>query len=160
MADNAIMVFDGTPTQVLVGATADVANANFSVTGTNCTQTEWVNATDKWPLALATFKGTYVAAPDEGAFIDLYYCENNLAGDAADDETVPTTSSQQGARYVGSFRVPGTGTSQYNMQVIISTLGFQQGYFHIYNGGGDALDITPATPWTVEIEGFTFTPSV
>ena len=158
MANDAILVYDGTPSTVLTGATAVVADANFSVDSTNCTQTEWDNSTDKWPLAKATFKGTFTAAPDEGSTIDLYWCENDLAGDSADDEVVPTTTSQQGARYVGSFRVPGTGTSQYNMQIIISVLGFQKGYFHIYNGGGDTLEYTP-TAWTVEVEGFTFTPS-
>lgn len=158
MANNAIMVFDGTPTTVLTGATAVVADTNFSVASTNCTETEWDNSADLWPLAKATFKGTFTAAPDEGASIDLYYRENDLAGDAADDETAPTTTSQQGAKYVGTFRVPGTATTQYNIQIIISTLGFQKGYFSIKNAGGDTLEYTP-TAWTVEIEGFSFTPS-
>jgi hypothetical protein len=158
MSNDAIMKFAGTRTTVLTGATAVVADTNFSVASTNCTATEWDNSVTLWPLAKATFKGTYTAAPDEGATIDLYWCENDLAGDTADDETPPTTTSQQGARYVGSFRVPGTGTSQYNMEIIISTLGLKKGNFYIYNGGGDSLEYTP-TPWTVEIEGFTFTPS-
>ena len=157
MANNAIMVFDGTPSEVLLGATAVLADTNFSVDGTNATVTEWDNSTDKWPLAKATFKGTFTAAPDEGSTIDLYYCENDLTGDT-DDETPPTTTSQQGARYVGSFRVPGTAITSYSMQIIISTAGFQKGNFYTYNGGGDSLEITP-TAWTVEIEGFTFTPS-
>ena len=159
MATNdAIMSFDGTPFEVLLGATAVVADANFSVDGTNCTQTEWDNSTDLWPMAKATFKGTFTAAPDEGSSIDLYYCENDLTGDVADDELVPTVTAQNGARYVGSFRVPGTNTTQYNMQIVIGTVGFQKGFFHIYNGGGDTLEITP-TAWTVEIEGFTYGPS-
>jgi hypothetical protein len=159
MANNAIMIFDGTPTTVLTGATAVVADANFSVASTNCTVTEWDNSTDLWPLAVATFKGTYTAAPDEGSTIDLYYCHNDLAGDASDDETPPTTTSQQGAHYVGSFRVPGTATTQYNIQIVIPTTGIRKANFYIYNGGGDTLEYTP-TAWTVEIEGFTYTASV
>ena len=159
MANNAIMVFDGTPTTVLTGVTAVLADTAWSVTSATATYVEWDNSTDLWPLAKATFKGTYTAAPDAGATLDLYYTENDLAGDTADDETPPTASTQEGARYVGSFRVPGVAITQYNMQIVISTAGFQRGYFHLYNAGGDSLEITP-TAWTVEIEGFTFTPSV
>lgn len=158
MANNAIMVFDGTPFTVLTGVTATVADGAWSVDTTNATYVEWDNSTDLWPMAVAVFKGTYAAAPDEGSTIDLYWTENDLAGDASDDELVPTTALQNGARYLGSFRIPYTGTSQYNMQITISTLGMRKGYFHIYNGGGDALEYTP-TPWTVEIEGLTYTPS-
>ena len=158
MANNAIMVFDGTPTTVLLGATAVLADTTYSVSGATATYTEFDNSSDLWPLAKATFKGTYTAAPDAKTTLDLYYTENDLAGDAADDELPPTTSDSLGARYVGSFTIPSTGTSQYNMQIIISILGFQKGYFHLYNGGGDTLEITP-TAWTVEIEGFTYTPS-
>jgi len=158
MANNAIMVFDGTPTTVLLGATAVLADTTYSVSGATATYTEFDNSSDLWPLAKATFKGTYTAAPDTKTTLDLYYTENDLAGDAADDELPPTTSDRLGARYVGSFTVPSTGTSQYNMQIIISILGFQKGYFHLYNGGGDTLEITP-TAWTVEVEGFTYTPS-
>ena len=156
MANDAIHVFDGTPTAVLTGVTAVLADTAWSVPGT-ATYVEWDNATDKWPLAKATFIGTYTAAPDAGSTIDLYYTERDLTG-GTEDETVPTASTQEGARYLGSFRIPGTAITEYAIQIIISTLGFQQGYFHIYNGGGDSLEITP-TAWTVEIEGFTFTPS-
>lgn len=158
MPNNAIMVFDGTPTTVLTGVTAVLADAAWSVNSATATYVEWDNSTDLWPLAKATFIGTYTAAPDAGSTIDLYYTENNMTG-GTEDETPPTASTQEGARYVGSFRVPGTAITQYNIQIVISTLGFQTGYFHIYNGGGDSLEITP-TAWTVEVEGFTFTPSV
>jgi len=156
MANNAIMAFDGTLTTVLTGVTAVLADGDWSVPGT-ATYAEWDNSTELMPLATATFKGAFTAAPDAGATIDLYYTERALTGDA-DNETVPTAATQEGARYVGSFRVPGTATSSYSMQIIISTMGLQKGYFHLHNQGGDSLAI--GTPWTVEVQGFTFTPSV
>jgi hypothetical protein len=159
MANNAIMIFDGTPSTVLTGATAVLADTTYSVSAATATYAEWDNSTDLWPLAKATFKGTFTAAPDSKSTLDLYYTENDLAGDTADDEVPPTTSDRLGARYVGSFVVPGVSiTIQYNVQIIISTVGLQKGFFHLYNGGGDTLEITP-NAWTVEIEGFTYTPS-
>ena len=159
MANNAQMVFDGTPLTVLVGATAVLADANFTVAGTNATLTPWDNsaAADRWPMAKATFIGTFTAAPDLGATIDLYYTAINLTG-GTEDETVPTTTTQEGAHFLGSFRIPNTAITEYAIEIIISTLGMQNVQFHLYNGGGDTLEITP-TAWTLEIEGFTLTPS-
>jgi len=159
MANNAQMIFDGTPTTVLTGATAVLADANYSVASTNATLVSWDNsgAADRWPMAKATFIGTFTAAPDLGATIDLYYTAINVSG-GTEDETVPTTTTQEGAHYVGSFRVPNTATTEYAIEINISTLGMREVQFHVYNGGGDSLEITP-TAWTVEIEGFTYTPS-
>jgi hypothetical protein len=157
MANNAIMIFDGTPTVVLTGVTGALLDTNYTTTST-ATYITYDNSTDLWPLAKATFTGAFTAAPTAKATIDLYYTETNLNG-GTDDETVPTISDKLGARYVGSFIVPGTATSSYSIQIIISTLGFQKGQFHIYNGAG-GTSIAIGTPWTVEVEGFTFTSSV
>ena len=160
MANNSQMIFDGTPLTVLTGATAVLADANYTVSGTNATLVQWDNsaAGDRWPMAKATLICTFTAAPDLGALIGLYYTAINVSG-GTEDETVPTTTTQEGAHYLGSFRVPNTATTQYALEINISTLGMRVVQFHLYNGGGDTLEITP-TAWTLEIEGFTLTPSV
>ena len=55
MANNAIMIFDGTPSTVLTGATAVLADANFSVSSTNATYVEFDNST---PLMTMKLDGT------------------------------------------------------------------------------------------------------
>lgn len=161
MASDAQLVFDGTPTTVLTGATAVLADGNWTDSGVNATYTTWDNtaAGDRWPLAKATFIGTFTAAPTLGNKIDLYYTGVNVSG-GTEDEKVPTTTTQENAKYLGSFRVGNILTTEAHvMEINISTLGMREVQFHLYNDGGDSLEYTP-TAWTLEIEGFTLTPSV
>lgn len=160
MADNAIQIFDGTPTTVLQGATTTIADGIFSVASTNATVTEFDNSTDLWPLAVATLKlpDTFAAAPTVGASIDLYMCRQDLAGDTADDVTAPTTTLQKGAKYVGSFAPLYAVDEDQPLETIISLAGVRKAKFYIQNNSGATMSFSAG--FTVEIEGFTYTPSV
>ena len=156
MANNSIQVFDGTKSTVLVGATTTIADGVFSVSGTNATQTEFDNSTDLWPAAVAalTLPDTFASAPAAGVTIDLFYCENNI--ESTQDEVVPTTTAQQGAHYVTSFRVHAADIDQ-PMQELISMFGRRKGYFHIQNNTGVTMSFS--TGFKLTIEGVTETPS-
>jgi hypothetical protein len=159
MANNEIMIFDGTPTEVLVGATTTIATAVFSVTGTNCTVTEFDNSTDLWPMAVATLKipDSFAAAPTVGSTIDLYMCRQDLTGTAGDDEVAPTTTLVKGAKYVGSFGPLYAVAEDQPNETVISLAGVRKAKFYIQNNSGATMSFSAG--FTVEIEGFTYTPS-
>ena len=157
MANNAIQIFDGTPSTVLVGATTTIADGIFSVGGTNATVTEFDNSTDLWPLAVATLvlPDTFLAAPDAGSTIDLYYTNNDIAG-GTQDEVPPTTTLVQGAHYAGSFLCHAADIDQ-PMQTVISLIGIRKCNFYIQNNTGTTMSFSSG--FTLKVEGFTYTPS-
>lgn len=159
MANNAIQVFDGTPTTVLT-TTATIADGIFSVASTNATITEFNNSSDLWPLAVATLKipDTFAAAPTVSTSIDLFMCRQDLAGDAGDDMTAPTTTLQKSAQYVGSFSPLYAVDEDQPIAIIISLTGVRKAKFYIQNNSGQTMSYSAGA--TVEIEGFTYTPSV
>lgn len=157
MANDAIMKFDGTPVTVITG-TATIADTVFSVHGTNATITEFNNSANLYPLAVATLEipDTFLAAPTVGSTIDLYMCRSDLAGGTT-DETPPTTSLVNSAKYVGSFGpLYATDEAQY-LETVISLAGVRRAKFFIQNNSGTTLSYTSG--FTVKLEGFTFTPS-
>ena len=156
MANNAIQVFDGTKSTVLVGATTTIADGIFSVSGTNATQTEFDNSVDLWPAAVMalTLPDTFASAPAAGTTIDLFWAENNV--ESTQDEVVPTTTAQQGAHFTGAFRLHNADIDQ-PMQIIISMLGRRKGYFHIQNNSGVVMSFSSGFKLTCE--GCTLTPS-
>ena len=158
MANNAIQIFDGTPTTVLVGATTTIADGVFTVTGTNATVTEFDNSTDLWPLALATLKlpDTFASAPTVGATIDLYMCRSDLSGDA-DDETPPTTTLVKSAKYMGSFGPLYAVDEDQKLETVISLIGVRKAKFFLQNNSGATMSFSAG--FTLELEGFSYTPS-
>lgn len=150
--------FDGTPTTVITG-TGAIIDSHFSVNGTNATITEFDNSTDKWMAAVATLKipDTFAAAPTVGTTIDLYMTRNELAGDAADDETPPTTTLVKGAKFVGSFGPLYAVDEDQPLETVISLLGVRKANFYIQNKSGTTLSFSAG--FTVEIEGLTQAPS-
>ena len=159
MANDAIMKFDGTPSTVIQGATTTIADGIFSVHGTNATITEFDNSVDMWPLAVATLQipDTFLAAPTVGSTIDLYMCRQDLAG-GTNDETAPTTTLVNGAKYVGSFGPLYATDEAQNLETVISLAGVRKAKFFIQNNSGTTMSYSAG--FTVKIEGFTFTPSV
>lgn len=141
MSGEAIQVFDGTPTTVISG-TGSLAAANFSTSGT-ATETEFDNSADKWPMAKAVLSCSYSSAPAAGKTVDLYMFEQDI--DGTNDEAGPTTTAQQGAKYVGSFRLYNTTSQQYKA-INISLAGVRKAKFAIYNGSVNAMDsISPSS---------------
>ena len=155
MANNAIQVFDGTPTTVIT-TTGTIADAAFSVASTNATVTEFDNSSDLWPLAVATLSivDSWAAAPDDLSTVDLYMFKQDI--DSTNDETAPSISSSEGAHYVGSFVVNDTDGAQY-VQIVISLAGVRKCKFAILNNTGQTISYSAGN--TVKIEGFTYTPS-
>ncbi len=156
MANNAIMVFDGTPTTV-IATTGTIADGVFTVSGTNATHTEFDNSTDLWPLAVATLSvpdSWEAATPDSGATIDLYMIRQDV--DSTSDVTAPTTSDKQGAEYVGSFQIYATDEAQYQ-QIVISLSGVRKAKFSFQNNTGQTMSYSSGA--TVKVEGFSYTPS-
>ena len=155
MANNAIMVFDGTPTTV-ISTTGTIADGVFSVASTNATHTEFDNSTDLWPLAIATLSivDTFAAAPDANSTVDLYMIRQDV--DSTNDVTPPTTSDKKGAVYMGSFPIYDTDEAQYQ-QIVTSLAGVQKAKFSILNNTGQTISYSAGN--TVKIEGFTYTPS-
>ena len=155
MANNAIMIFDGTPTTVIT-TTGTIATTVFSVASTNATHTEFDNSSDLWPLATATLSipDTFSAAPAAGGTIDLYMYKQDI--DSTNDELAPSTTVANGAHYVGSFPIAASDVAQYS-QITISLAGVQKCKFALYNGTSVTMSFSAGN--TVKIEGFTFTPS-
>lgn len=160
MANNAIQVFDGTPVEVIKGATTTIADGVFSVSGTNATITEYDNSTDLWPLAVATLKlpDTFSGAPTVGSSIDLFMCRQDLSGDTADDVVPPTTTLQKGATYVGSFSPLYAVGEDQPLETVISLIGVRKAKYFIQNNSGVTMSFSAG--FTVELEGVTQTPSV
>lgn len=150
MADNAIMIFDGSPTTVISG-TGTLATANFSTSST-ATETEFDNSSDLWPMAKAVLSCSYSSAPTAGKTVDLYMFEQDIS--STNDEAGPSTTAQQGAKYVGSFRLYNTTSQQYQA-INISLAGVKKAKFSIYNGSANTMD----SDFVVTIEGWTMTPS-
>lgn len=155
MANNAIQIFDGTPTTVIT-TTGTIAADIFTVASTNATITEFDNSTDLWPMARATLSvvDTWAAAPTDGGTIDLYMCRQDI--DSTNDEIAPTTTAQQGAKYVGSFRIHGADVAQYK-EINISLAGVKKAKFYFQNKTDQTISFSAGT--TVKIEGWTLTPS-
>lgn len=159
MANNAQMVFDGTPTTV-IATTGTIANDVFTVASTNATITEFDNsaAADRWPFAVASLKlpDSFAAAPNADSSIDLYMCRQDLAGDVGDDEKAPITTDKKGAKYIGSFPIYATDEAQHH-EIVISLVGIRKAKFYLQNKSGQTLSYSSGA--TLEIEGFTYTPS-
>jgi len=160
MANNAIQIFDGTPTTVL-SQTATLVTANYSTSST-FTVTQFDNSTDLWPLAVASLRlddgaGPWSAAPTVGTTVDLYMYVEDVGGGTT-DETAPTATLQKGANYVGSFGpLYAVDEDQPNV-CIISLAGVKKCSFAIYNGSGASI-VYASGGNIVTIEGFTLTPS-
>ena len=150
MANDAIMVFDGTPTTVISG-TGTLASTNYSTSST-ATETEWDNSTDLWPLAKAVLSCSFGTAPTDQSMVDLFMFEQDIS--STNDETGPAATDVQGAKYVGSFKLYDTTSQQYQA-IVVPTLGVKKAKFSIRNGGGQSMD----SDFTITIEGFSLTPS-
>ena len=160
MANNAIQIFDGTPTTV-ISITSTLVTANFSTSST-ATVTQFDNSTDLWPLAVATLRlddgaGPWSAAPTVGTTIDLYAYIEDIGGGTT-DETAPTATLVKGANYMGSFGPLYAVDEDQPNQCVISLAGIEKCSFAIYNGSGASIVYTGGGN-IVTIEGFTYTPS-
>lgn len=163
MANNAIQIFDGTPTEVITETTANLADADYM--GGDLV---FDNTTDLWPLAVATLFVTGFGADPSGGTVDLYLMkgdmgagtENEDAGSTAYGASVTATSASalgKGLHYVGSFQFDADsgGTGNQRKAITISLAGIKEAYFYIDNQTGTTL----TQPVTVDVEGFTYTPS-
>ena len=162
MADNAIMIFDGTPTQNVINeATSDPADG--TVFGG---ATVWDNTTDLWPMAIATVSITDAATTLAVGSLDLYCMKGNVGSGAEDEDAggisyglalAASTAETQtnGLHYMGSFRFDSDLGAQ-KRTITISTLGIKEAYFYLVNNCVNAI----GQPITLDIEGFTYTPSV
>jgi len=159
MANNAIMVFDGTPTEV-ISQTGDAAD-NEVVGG----DTVFNNTTDLWPLATATLFITDFGADPSGGTVDLYCMKGNVGSGTEDEDAggityglaLDTTDDEDqtaGLHYMGSFAFD-VDTGAQRRAITISLVGIKEAYFYIKNATGTSL----GQPFTVDIEGFTYTPS-
>lgn len=155
-ANTAIQEFDGSLTTVLTGATAVLANSNFSVDGTNATITEidFQASGDKWPAARAVFTGNWTTVTSlVGKLLDLYLVPTDVDGTDGHDGMMPTTTVTNAAQYIGSFVVP-TAVADTDVYIEIlggafSLFGRKKGKFVLYNSSGQSIN----TGWTVKIEG-------
>jgi len=159
MANNAIQIFDGTPTEV-IAQTADAADAE--IVGGDAV---FDNTTDLWPLATATLFVTDWGADPSGGTIDLYCMKGNVGSGAEDEDAggiayaaALTTSSNEtqtaGLHYLGSYSFD-VDTGAQRRAINISLTGIKEAYFYIKNNTGT----TVGQPYTVDVEGFTYTPS-
>jgi len=159
MANNAIQIFDGTPTEV-IGQTADIADAEI-VGG----DTIFNNTTDLWPLGMATLFVTGFGADPSSGTVDLYLMkgdvgsgtENEDAGGIAYADNLTTTDNEtqtEGLHYLGSYSFD-VDTGNQRRAINVPLLGVKEAYFYIKNNTGTSL----TQPVTVDVEGFTFTPS-
>ena len=160
MANNAIMVFDGTPTEVITESTGDAADAE-TVGGSAV----FDNTSDLWPLATATLFVTDFGADPSGGTVDLYCMKGNVGSGAEDEDaggityglSLPASGSETqtaGLHYMGSFAFD-VDTGVQRRAITISLTGIKEAYFYINNTTGTTL----GQPYTVDIEGFTYTPS-
>jgi len=153
--DGAILDFDGTLFTVIT-TTGTVANGIFTVAGTNATLTEFDNSSDLWPDAVATLSipDTFVAAPDAGSTIDLYLFKQDVDGTL--DEIPPTTTSAEGAHYVGSFKITANDVNN-PQQFTFSMYGIRKCKFAFQNNSGQTMSFSAGA--TVKVEGLTLKPS-
>lgn len=159
MANNAIQIFDGTPTEV-IAQTANIADGE--VVGGDAV---FDNTTDLWPMATATLFVTGFGTAPTGT-IDLYCMKGNVGSGSEDEDaggiaystTLTTTDNEtqtSGLHYLGSFSFDDADTGNARQAITISLMGVKEAYFYIDNNSGYEL----TQPVTVDIEGFTFTPS-
>lgn len=159
MANNAIQIFDGTPTEV-ISQTADAADAE--IVGGDAV---FDNTTDLWPSAIATLFITDFGADPSGGTVDLYCMKGNVGSGAEDEDAggiaygtaLSTTNNETqtaGLHYMGSFDFD-VDTGAQRRAITISLLGIKEAYFYIKNNTGTTL----GQPYTVDIEGGTITPS-
>ena len=160
MANNAIQIYDGTPTEV-ISLTADMADAEICGG-----QAKFDNATDLWPMAVATLFVTDWGADPSGGSIDLYCMKGNVGSGSEDEDaggigwaellvTADNETQTAGLHYMGSYNFD-VDTGAQRRAITISLLGIKEAYFYIKNGTGT----TVGQPITLDIEGFTLTPSV
>jgi len=160
MANNAIMVFDGTPTEVISQSTHD-ADDNEIVGG----DVVFDNTTDLWPLATATLFITDFGADPSGGTVDLYCMKGNVGSGAEDEDAGGITyglaldgdddvTQTAGLHYMESFSFD-ADTGAQRRAINISLLGIKEAYFYVKNRTGTSL----GQPFTVDIEGSTYTPS-
>ena len=161
MANNAIQVFDGTPTEVINEATTDAANGEIFGGAA-----VFDNTTDLWPAAIATLTVTDFGADPSGGTVDLYCMKGNVGSGAEDEDAggitygllLATSGSEtqtEGLHLLGSFDFD-VDTGLQRRAITISLLGIKEAYFYLSNNTGTTL----GQPITLDIEGFTLTPSV
>jgi len=159
MANNSIQIFDGTPTEV-INLTADVA-VNEVCGG----QAVWDNTTDLWPMAVATLFITDAATTLAVGSVDLWCMKGNIGSDAEDEDaggiaygaalvTTDNETQTEGLHYMGSFTFDSDLGAQ-RRAITISTIGIKEAYFYIENNVVNSI----GQPITLDIEGFTLTPS-
>lgn len=159
MANNAIQIYDGTPTEV-ISQTADIADGE--IVGGDAV---FDNTTDLWPLATATLFVTDWGADPSGGTIDLYCMKGNVGSGAEDEDAGGityglnlTTSANEtqtaGLHYLGSYSFD-VDTGAQRRAITISLVGIKEAYFYISNNTGTSV----GQPITVDVEGFTYTPS-
>jgi len=159
MANNAIMVFDGTPTEV-ISQTADATDDE--IVGGDAI---FNNTSDLWPLATATLFVTGFGADPSGGTANLYCMKGNVGSGAEDEDaggityglqldTADSEAQTAGLHYMGSFDFD-VDTGAQRRAITISLTGIKEAYFYVKNATGTSL----GQPFTVDIEGFTYTPS-
>jgi len=159
MANNAIQIYDGTPTEVIT------LSADMATSETCGGQAEWDNSTDLWPAAVATLFVTDWGADPSGGPIDLYLMKGAMGSGAEDEDaggityglgivTAANETQTAGLHYVGSFSWD-VDTGAQRRAITFSTMGIKKAYFYINNQTGT----TVGQPITVDVEGFTLTPS-
>ena len=160
MANNAIQIYDGTPTEVIAESTGDAADGE-TVGGTAVLD----NTTDLWPLAVATLFVTDWGADPSGGSVDLYCMKGNVGNGSEDEDaggityglSLPASGSETqtaGLHYMGSYSFD-VDTGAQRQAITISLTGIKEAYFYIQNNSGTTM----GQPYTVDIEGFTYTPS-
>ena len=133
-----------------------IADAVFSVSGTNATHTQFDKSTALYPMATATLSvvDSFLAETTANSTVDLYMIVDDI--DGTSDVTAPTTTDKQGAKYVGSFPIYATATAQYQ-QINISLAGAKKCRFSIQKNTGTTINFTSGN--TGKIEGFTYGPA-
>jgi len=144
--------------RTVITGIATLVDTDFSVHASTATIVELDNSTDLWPLAVATLKtpDTWSAAPTVGTTIDLYMCRQDASG-GTEDEDAPAADEVKGAKYVGSFGPLHANDVAQTHEMVISLAGVRKAKFYVQNNSGVSMAFSAG--FTVEIEGFTYTPS-
>lgn len=144
--------FEGTA-QTVLNSTSNITAGNFSGT-----PTEFSNTTDATvpnaPYARAVLKiPGFATAPTAGQVISLWMVQKNSNG-TLDDSNAPSGTSNNGARYVGTFPVLAASTSEQRRTLPqIDLRGINAADFYVKNEssvtangtGNITLDIIPYT---------------
>lgn len=147
--------FDGSMA-TFITTTGTIADGVFSVASTNATLIEFDNtaSSDKWTSCMIVLSATCATDPGDGTTIDIYMFETEIDGTVGHDEVAPAIDEANGAKYVGSFKIP-DGTSIIYSRADISLVGKKKFKLAILNNTGVVL----SSGATVKLEAFGFNDS-